>query len=64
MFEKFYRLENTADMGGSGIGLSICKKIVIAHQGVIKAYNGEGGVFLEVILPMIKHPDIRPKELL
>ncbi|MDD2780306.1 ATP-binding protein [Sulfuricurvum sp.] len=64
MFEKFYRLENTADMGGSGIGLSICKKIVTAHQGVITAYNGNGGVFLEVILPTIKHPDIRPKELL
>lgn len=64
MFEKFYRLENTADMGGSGIGLSICKKIVTAHQGVITAHNGNGGVFLEVILPIIKHPDIRPKELL
>lgn len=63
MFEKFYRLENTADMGGSGIGLSICKEIASAHKGKITAYNGDGGVFLEVLLPILKSPDLPPKEL-
>lgn len=55
MFEKFYRLDNTADMGGSGIGLSICKEIAEAHQGSIEAYNADGGVYVIVTLPII-HP--------
>lgn len=60
MFDKFYRLENTADIVGSGIGLSICKEIAIAHQGNIEAYNVEGGVSIEVILPVIV-PSNAPK---
>lgn len=63
MFEKFYRLENTADMGGSGLGLSICKEIATAHHGGIEAYNRESGVCLEVTLPIKKHPNPHPKEL-
>lgn len=64
MFEKFYRLDNTVDMGGSGIGLSICKDIVVAHNGTIEAYNGNGGLTVEVTLPVSKHPGNTPKELL
>lgn len=63
MFEKFYRLENIADMGGSGIGLSICKDIATVHHGVIEAYNREGGVCVEVTLPIKRHPNPHPKEL-
>jgi two-component system, OmpR family, sensor histidine kinase KdpD len=63
MFEKFYRLENTADMGGSGLGLSICKEITTAHHGKIDAYNREGGVCLEVTLPIKRYPNPHPKEL-
>lgn len=54
MFDKFYRLENTADILGSGIGLSICKEITHAHKGTICAYNTEYGVCIEVMLPIPK----------
>ena len=64
IFERFYRLDNTADINGSGIGLAICKDIVAAHQGSIEAYNVKGGVCFEVILPILKHPSDPLKELL
>ena len=37
IFDKFYRLEDTNDILGSGIGLSICKSIVKLHDGKINA---------------------------
>ena len=43
IFEVFQRLHNKNDYAGTGIGLSICKKIVLAHKGYIVA-NGEPGV--------------------
>ena len=63
IFERFYRLDNTADINGSGIGLAICKDIVTAHQGTIEAYNVKGGVCFEVVLPIQKHPSETLKEL-
>jgi len=56
MFDRFYRLDNTADIGGSGIGLSICKDIVLAHGGQIEAYNSGGDVCIQVDLPTSKRP--------
>lgn len=56
LFDKFYRLDNTADISGSGIGLSICRSIVRAHQGHIKAYNQSNGVCFDVTLPVLKQP--------
>lgn len=56
MFDKFYRLENTADIVGSGVGLSICKDIVIAHDGEIEAYNTDHGICVEVVLPASRKP--------
>lgn len=58
MFDKFYRLENTADIHGSGIGLSICKEIAEAHRGTIEAFNTKGGVSLAVTLPILKHANV------
>lgn len=56
LFDKFYRLDNTADISRSGIGLSICRSIVRAHQGHIKAYNQSNGICFNVTLPILKQP--------
>jgi two-component system sensor histidine kinase KdpD len=62
LFEKFYRMDNTADISGSGIGLSICKEIAQAHSGSIRAFNHDRGISVEVILPILKHPVTLPME--
>ncbi len=54
IFDKFYRLEDTNDISGSGIGLSICKSIVQLHMGAIKADGLENGILIEVNLPVVK----------
>lgn len=41
VFEKFYRATQAA--GGAGLGLAICKAVVEAHGGVIRAVNRSGG---------------------
>lgn len=58
IFDKFYRIEDTNDISGSGIGLSICKSIVTAHKGSINAKNVEQGILIEVILPIYKRVQI------
>lgn len=40
IFDKFYRIESNKS-GGSGLGLSIVKGFVEAHNGHVKAYNTE-----------------------
>jgi signal transduction histidine kinase len=37
IFEMFYRANDKTKYGGSGIGLSICKKIISIHNGFITA---------------------------
>lgn len=47
-FDYFY----TGDRKGSGLGLTIAKKIVEEHSGTIKIYNSsQGGAGVEIILP-------------
>jgi two-component system sensor histidine kinase KdpD len=43
IFEKFYRLPREREGGGAGLGLAICRGIVVAHGGRIWAENREGG---------------------
>jgi len=56
IFTIFQRLHGRSEYAGSGIGLSICKKIVDNYNGVITAKGeiGVGSVFT-VILPIRHH---------
>ncbi|MEJ0079916.1 MAG: sensor histidine kinase [Puia sp.] len=48
IFDLFYRLKNRKQYAGSGIGLSICRKIVQNHNGFIQAHghSGSGSEFV------------------
>ncbi len=57
IFERLYRVENSRSRqtGGAGLGLAICKNIVEAHQGRIRANaSALGGLQIHISLPLIK----------
>jgi two-component system sensor histidine kinase KdpD len=55
IFDKFYRLPGTKS-GGTGLGLTITKAIVEAHNGYLIAENAdEGGLQITLVL----NPDIQ-----
>ena len=58
IFKPFQRLHRRGEYGGSGIGLSICRRIVELHRGSITATSvpGEGATFI------IRLPVNQPKE--
>ncbi|MEM5775636.1 MAG: ATP-binding protein, partial [Anaerolineaceae bacterium] len=52
IFDKFFRIKSIDGVTGSGLGLTICKGIVEAHNGQIWAENRpEGGSSFLVLLP-------------
>lgn len=53
IFELFQRLHAKHEYSGTGIGLAICKKIILNHHGLIKATGtpGEGSTFT-IYLPV------------
>lgn len=54
VFDKFYRVRRPEGAGGAGLGLSICKGIVEAHGGLIRAENrAGGGAKFTVALPLV-----------
>ena len=56
IFDIFQRLHGKQDYEGTGIGLAICKKITLNHNGDIYAesHEGEGAIF-HVLLPVAIH---------
>ncbi|NPV90154.1 MAG: sensor histidine kinase KdpD [Firmicutes bacterium] len=43
VFDKFYRLKTSRKTSGVGLGLTICRAMVEAHGGRIRAENNPGG---------------------
>jgi two-component system, OmpR family, sensor histidine kinase KdpD len=57
LFDKFYRLHREGSQSGVGLGLAICKAIVIAHGGLVGAANRpNGGAQFYFVLPMDEAP--------
>ena len=57
LFERLYRADSSRhrSTGGAGLGLSICKNIVTAHEGKIITSNSElGGLKVTISLPCQK----------
>ena len=55
IFEPFYRVDvaRQRDTGGSGLGLSIARRIVRTHDGVMRAFNErDGGLGIMIALPL------------
>ena len=56
IFERFYRSRKNKKQG-VGIGLALCKEIIVRHHGFINAYNEDGAVF-DLAFPIL---DIKGK---
>jgi two-component system sensor kinase FixL len=60
LFEPFV----TTKAEGMGMGLSICRAIIEAHQGCIRAFNNSGpGATFEVVLPVATNLNREPRAL-
>ncbi len=60
LFDKFYRNHRTkTEVGGTGLGLFLCKSIISAHGGQIwaKSKEGEGSTFGFTLLPYTQLAD-------
>jgi PAS domain S-box-containing protein len=64
IFEVFKRLHNKSAYSGSGIGLALCRKIVLNHQGIIYAESVEGnGATFHVLLPSNQKSALKTENL-
>jgi two-component system, OmpR family, sensor histidine kinase CssS len=48
IFDRFYK----GKKGNFGLGLAICRNVVLKHHGEISARNTESGALFEIILPV------------
>ncbi len=59
LFEKFTRGERESPIPGVGLGLAICRAIVQAHGGTIRAsQSADGGAAFAFTLPLGTPPDL------
>jgi two-component system, OmpR family, sensor histidine kinase KdpD len=57
IFDKFYRANMEAAQSGAGLGLTICRALMRAHGGSIRAENrAGGGAMFEITIPMTEAP--------
>ncbi|HRI68406.1 MAG TPA: ATP-binding protein, partial [Polyangium sp.] len=62
VFEKFFRGKHAGN-GGAGLGLPICRAIVEAHGGTIRAENRTtGGAVVRIVLPIEEQMPSFPPE--
>jgi two-component system sensor histidine kinase KdpD len=63
VFEKFYRGSSAAPGSGIGLGLTICRGIIMAHGGRIWAeHRPGGGAIFRFTLPLTGPPPVTPAE--
>jgi signal transduction histidine kinase len=63
IFQRFYRVDKgrSRQDGGAGLGLSIVKWAVEAHQGQIElASDRDGGATFRIRLPLLNVGEMRP----
>jgi signal transduction histidine kinase len=54
IFERFYRVDKSRsrEHGGAGIGLSIVKELIAAHEGEVGAASADGETRVWFTLPL------------
>ena len=64
LFEPFTRGTTESSIGGVGLGLALCRTIVLAHGGTIRAsQRSPRGARFEIRLPLGSPPDIEREPL-
>lgn len=58
IFEKFARLSDTSRAGGAGLGLAICREIMVNLGGSVAYLPGQGGAAFRVTVP-VRKSDVR-----
>ncbi len=56
IFEKFARLTDQAQAGGAGLGLAICREIMVNLGGSIDYVPGQGGAVFRLTFPRVLAP--------
>ena len=57
------RVQHTDTKRNMGIGLSVCRSIVAAHDGSISVRNAEGGAEFSVVLPLTREENEEVEEV-
>ncbi len=53
IFEKFYRVDTSGKIPGTGLGLSLVKEIIEYHGGRVQVESGTDGTVVTLTLPVI-----------